>query len=205
MYKEGEKYNEEKQIIQINFDNYHYFEEKKLITKCMISAVDSGEIENKNLIIYHIDLEYLREACYNKNIKKLDELERYCLMLIEESMKRIKKISKGDDVMEKMAEKISKIQMNAFIAGIYDKEEEDAKVRACIEDDIRERALKDGTEEGMKKGIKKGIKEGARAKEQEIITNMLNQGLTEEDIHNFSGIELEFIKRIKNKNEPDLN
>ena len=195
LYKKGESYNSEKQIIQINFDNYHFFEKRKLINKCMITEVETGEIENRNMIIYHINLAYLKEICYSKDIKKLDELEKYCLMLIEESFNKVKKISKGDEVMEKMVEKISEVQELTFKAAIYDRKEEEEKIRECY----KATGLEEGLKEGLKEGLEQGLEQGKKDIQTKIILKMNEQGFSAKEISDMTGIDQKIIKDINKK------
>ena len=54
--------------------------------------------------------------------------------------------------------------------------------------------------EGIKEeGIKEGIKEGKERREEEIVLNMLKEGLEMEMISKLTGMDLEAVKRISNK------
>ena len=56
----------------------------------------------------------------------------------------------------------------------------------------REQSLKEGHEEGLKEGLEKGIERG----QKEIITNMLNSGMSLEQISNITKLSIDKLKQL---------
>lgn len=188
-YESGESYKEDKLLYQINFDNYHRFKNHRLLTICMFQDMDTGEIENENIIIYHIDLEYLREVCYNKNVENLDELEKICMLIITESRKIAENISKGDRIMEEVTKKLTQMQKNVFADAIYDGVEQDERIRKAM--------IETAEEEATERGLETGMKQGIYNKEREIARNMLKENINLALIQTVTGLSVEEINALE--------
>ena len=68
--KSGESYIDQKQVIQINFDNYHIYSGSKIIYEFRMTEKDTLEEEHPNSSIsYHIDLENLKGIMNTVNLK----------------------------------------------------------------------------------------------------------------------------------------
>ena len=71
----GESYDNEKQVIQINFDNFHIYSGNKIIYKFKMLECDTLDEEYPNSSIsYHIDLVNLKSYNKNDEIKELLEI-----------------------------------------------------------------------------------------------------------------------------------
>ena len=60
----------------------------------------------------------------------------------------------------------------------------------------REQSLKEGHEEGLKEGLEKGIEKGIEKGQKEIITNMLNSGMSLEQISNITKLSIDKLKQL---------
>ena len=80
-------------------------------------------IESNDPIIYHVNLSKIKDMYYNKD--KLNTFERELALMIFDNKKELKEVSEGDDVMDKVNEKICKLSDDEILQGIYVKEEMD--------------------------------------------------------------------------------
>ena len=62
-----------------------------------------------------------------------------------------------------------------------------------------EKGVKQGLERGVKQGIKNGKKTGREEARNELICNMLKQGLSTEEIAQFTGVSQKEIENVKEK------
>lgn len=201
----GDSYTNISKIIGINIDNFSKFRGNKFVYKFLPMEIETKEIEEENRESYHLDLEYLRNKCYNND--KLSELEKMCQIFIEVDFEHLENLKKGDDVMTKAVNKLEEISKDDKIIGLYDAEAVDRKVwnsKILYAEKIgtergMEKGLKKGMKEGMKKGIKEGIEKGIEKGFQEgkknnqlmIVQNMLNKGFDKETIIEITGITLD--------------
>lgn len=201
----SDSYTNISKIIGINIDNFSKFRGNKFVYKFLPMEIETKEIEEENRESYHLDLEYLRNKCYNND--KLSELEKMCQIFIEEDFEHLENLKKGDDVMTKAVNKLEEISKDDKIIGLYDAEAVDRKVwnsKILYAEKIgtergMEKGLKKGMKEGMKKGIKEGIEKGIEKGFQEgkknnqlmIVQNMLNKGFDKETIIEITGITLD--------------
>lgn len=107
---------------------------------------------------------------YNKD--KLNTFEMELALMILDNKKELKKVSEGDDVMDKVNEKICKLSDDEILQGIYVKEEMDSWMKKLD--------LKYAKEEGIKEGKKEANMETAR--------KLLKKGMEIKDIIDITGI-----------------
>lgn len=127
-------------------------------------------IESNDPIIYHVNLSKIKDMYYNKD--KLNTFERELALMILDNKKELKKVSEGDDVMDKVNEKICKLSDDEILQGIYVKEEMDSWMKKLD--------LKYAKEEGIKEGKKEANMETAR--------KLLKKGMEIKDIIDITGI-----------------
>ena len=165
------------QLIQINFNNFSFLGNDKIIDIYTIQN-DGGVVLSNKIIFINIYLPNLREKCYDEGIEDLSELERYLMVLIETDVAYAKKLGKGRKIMED-----------------YIKEAEDA----VLKDDLlrsydKELAYGD---ERFREGIIEGEKSGKIQKEREIIKTMLEKRLTDEEIMEYTNCTKELLEKLK--------
>ena len=175
--KSGESYKEQKQIIQINFDNYHIYKGEKIIYEFKMLEIDTLEEEYEGeSISYHIDLENLKS--YNKE----DELKRLLELFISENVENLR----GIDIMDEAINELEILSQNENIIGLYDAE----LLEQSIREEIKDKALKNGLEKGIEKGqYDKGI---------EIAKKMLNENMDIEVISKITDLSKQEIIDLKN-------
>ena len=175
----GESYLEEKKIIQINFDMFTKFDERKII-KFMIMDTERHIIEDANYEKYHVNLDLINKLYYNKN--ELSKEDRELLLLTMEDVREIEKIVEDDDTMKKAKEKLVDLSEDTELVGMYDKEIVDRKVNNT--------KLISAKNEGIKEGIDKTKKE--------MVINMLKENIDIKTISKVTGMSEKEILKLKN-------
>ena len=174
-----------KNTIQICFTSYKEGEElkgeKKTIRKYMFQDSD-GNIEDYGLEKYKIDLEYIENKYYNND--KLTRGEKIFLMFKESKREILKKISNGDEILDKISKRLDKVSEDEALSLLYDeKEREEEKRRAELE-------------YAEEHGLNKGISEGENKKSIEIAKRMLDKNLDIKEISEITGLSIEEIKKL---------
>ena len=167
-----------KNTVQICFTSYKEGEElkgkKKSIRKYMFQDSD-GNVEDYGLEKYKIDLEYIENKYYNND--ELTRREKIFLMFKESNREKLKEISKGDKIMDKIYKKLDKLSEDEALSLLYDeKEREEEKKQAEIEY---------AEEHGLNKGIKQTAK------------NMLERNMNIDVVAEITGLSLEEVIKLK--------
>ena len=134
-----------------------------------------GNVEDYGLEKYKIDLEYIENKYYNND--ELTRREKIFLMFKESNREKLKEISKGDKIMDKIYKRLDKLSEDEALSLLYDeKEREEEKKQAEIEY---------AEEHGLNKGIKQTAK------------NLLSMDMKVEDISKATGLSIEEINNLK--------
>lgn len=146
-------------ISQVNFDVKWKFRDK-LITKFEMIEKETGKkrcnyIESNDPIIYHVNLSKIKDMYYNKD--KLNTFERELALMILDNKKELKKVSEGDDVMDKVNEKICKLSDDEILQGIYVKEEMDSWMKKLDLKYAKEEGKKEANMETARKLLKENV------------------------------------------------
>lgn len=194
--KEKEEYIDyDKMIIQVNFDVKWKFRDK-LITKFEMIEKETGKkrcdyIESNDPIIYHVNLSKIKDMYYNKD--KLNTFERELALMILDNKRELKEVSEGDDVMDKVNEKICKLSDDEILQGIYVKEEMESWMKKVDLKYAKEEGIKEGKKEGLKEGLLKGKKEA----NMETAIKLLKKGMEIKDIIDITGITKKQIEILR--------
>ena len=132
-------------------------------------------IESNDPIIYHVNLSKIKDMYYNKD--KLNTFERELALMILDNKKELKKVSEGDDVMDKVNEKICKLSDDEILQGIYVKEEMDSWMKKLDLKYAKEEGIKDGKKEANMETARKLLKENVS-----IDVIIKTTGITEKQI-----------------------
>lgn len=133
---------------------------------------------DKIRIIYFY-LPAIRERFYNKD--NLSEIEKLLLVFNEQTSTGLKKLMKGNKIMEEYVNESEKTSKKEEIIGLYDKELYDEmmeyhKIRRAKED-----------------GLEKGIKEGEKNSKIDIAKKMLENKIEVKIISNCTGLSVDEI------------
>ena len=172
--------NEQKLAIQINLDNYNLYNTDKVILKMVMMDKETGITDETFLKNYHVNLDKILEKYYNK--EKSNNPEKMCLMLKLKNREELKKVSKGDKIMEKMYEKLSELSEDKKSILLYDKEELDKK---CHQEDI---------DNAVNQAVEKALKE-----KNLIIKNLLSKDFSIEEISKITNTSVNEIKKLIEK------
>ena len=112
-------------------------------------------IESNDPIIYHVNLSKIKDTYYNKD--KLNTFERELALMILDNKRKLKEVSEGDDVMDKVNKKICKLSDDEILQGIYVKEEKDSWMKRLDLKYAKEEGKKEANMETARKLLKKGM------------------------------------------------
>ena len=132
-------------------------------------------IESDDPIIYHVNLSKIKDTYYNKD--KLNTFERELALIILDNKRELKEVSEGDDVMDKVNEKICKLSDDEILQGIYVKEEMDSWMKKLDLKYAKEEGIKEGKNEANMETARKLLKENVS-----IDVIIKTTGITEKQI-----------------------
>ena len=171
----GESYDEDTQIIQINF-TYGLMKkkEKKAYREYYIQDKE-GKKFVKNFKIIEINMDYYNKIWYDKKEKEIEK-EKIIVMLGLDK-KELKELSKEDKVVLKYMEELERVNRNPEIWEYMSREEDERKI--------------------INTKIKEGFKEGVNIRNKEIATNLLNKNIDVDIITEVTGLSKKEIKKLK--------
>ena len=171
----GESYDEDTQIIQINF-TYGLMKkkEKKAYREYYIQDKE-GKKFVKNFKIIEINMDYYNKIWYDKKEKEIEK-EKIIVMLGLDK-KELKELSKEDKVVLKYMEELERVNRNPEIWEYMSREEDERKI--------------------MNTKIKEGFKEGIKTEQKNIATNLIKMNMSTDDIMKATGLSKKEIKKLK--------
>lgn len=178
LLNKGEDYTSKYKIIQININNFKHFDSDKVGYVFKLRD-DNLFVETESSVKYHFNLDKIERKYKNK--EKLTKLEKELLILILEDIPDIKNISKGDDELMEVANKLYDLTDDIGKIGLYDREKH---IREQSEMMARYRE-----KQGLNKGLSKGKKIVAK--------NLLEMNLSIDDIVKATGLSKEQVINLK--------
>ena len=88
--------------------------------------------------------------------------------------------------------RIKEASLDINTIGLYDADLE----RERIENGIRSISFKAGIERGLEQGLERGLEQGNVEKQTSIISTMLGNGISQEEISRMTGIPIKEVKAI---------
>ena len=122
------------------------------------------------ITIINIYLPLLKEICYNKDIKELDELERVLLTLYSENIEKSKEFGGKIDTMEEFVNEAEEVSQDKKVKEAYSVEDEYMWL---------------------------GNQKGREQEQQEIARKMLQDGLDIELISKYTNLTIEELEAMK--------
>lgn len=181
-FDKGEDYLEMEDITQINFDDFNKYSGGKLVYEFSMYEIDTKEIEEEGLKSYHVDLDYLRNKCYNK--EELNELEEMLQLFIVKSVDELRGGIYMEPYMQGTLQELERISQDEKIIGLYDAEKVDKK--------IRNTQIKGARMEGIEEGMVKGKLESQIT----IAKQMLEDNMNILDIAKYTNLSIDEIKKL---------
>ena len=176
-YVEGkgkEQFKKIKNHIQINLNNYNEPKNRK-IQILKLKDIETNETFDI-LEIHNVNLEVIKNECYNKDVSELTGKEKVSKFLLSKTKEDIKGvIGKMDEILDK----IMALSNDEKLIGLYNEEE-----------------LREAREYGMRLA---GINEGIEQKQKEVVINMLKDNLDIELISKYTNMDSNEIEKIKNE------
>ncbi len=207
-------YNDYKLVVQINIDGYDQFRKGDFLYKVSLREekynITQGFIEE-----YHINLDSLRNEEYN-NIKN-DELKKLLYLFVCKDEKVLKRLYKGDKIMEDVEKNSKRIVEDLDLLLYYNrddmdekyyehhKEEFESQFRKELEEEIKDEVTKDITDKVTKdvtdKVTKEVTKNTAKAVKEDMAIKLIKSNVDIEVISSTTGLSIERLKLLKGKIE----
>ena len=179
----GNDYSTLYSFLQINLNNFTYFKGNDSALEFAYTDKKNKQIETEKVKKYHISLPKLAKKYYNG--ARLSKLEKALLILKVDKISDLEKLGKGDNDLMEAVGRIKEASLDINTIGLYDADLE----REKIENGIRSISFK--------AGIERGIEQGNVEKQTSIISTMLGNGISQEEISRMTGIPIKEIKAIK--------
>ena len=184
--RRGDKYLDYKRLVQINLDSFIKF--KKVILTFKMMEIDTHEIESEGYIKYHISLPIITKKYYNK--EKLSDLEKMLFLIATNEVKDLENVSRGDEILMEYEKKIKDLSEDELYVNLFDADEDARMVQNSKEAYYKKIAREEGIKEGRKEGRKESI--------NEIVLNMIKDGLDSDLIRKYTGISKEELDYLIN-------
>ena len=192
-------------VTQINFNNFAVNKSRLVINEYLVMEKRNLDIELELFKKFHMNLDRIKKKCYNNN-KKLTIFERYLAIMIIEEKSMLKKIAKGNRVLERVVERIMEINENYDEwVRVYDVVEENNRMWRTIvankEEEVIEREKKKAEKKVQRVENKLHVVEQSVNKKVEnntiqIIKNLLKQKLDINVISEVTGMSVSKIKSL---------
>ena len=137
-------------------------------------------ILDDDFIIYFINLDKIKEEDYNVGVN--DKLNKYFRLFNAKSIKEMKKISKGDDVLMSITECLKEFLNNEETRKDFAREEWEARKNQAI---------------GEERGIKIGEERGEERSLNTVAVNMLQANKPIDEITTFTGLTKAAVLELK--------
>ena len=89
--------------------------------------------------------------------------------------------------------RIKEASLDINTIGLYDADLE----RERIENGIRSISFKAGIKRGLEQGLERGLEQGSTKERISIISTMLNNGISQEEVTKMTGIPIKEVKAIR--------
>ena len=185
----GEEYNEEIDVIQINFTYgmMKNFEEKNknLFDDRGMRIYELMDNESKlyvnNFKIYEINMDYYMKFWYNEDKENIEKYKYFIMMDLDKN--DLEKLSKSDWVVNKYMNVMEKLNKLPKYIEFISAEEDERKMRNTIKRIAREEGLEEGREEGEKN---RNLEIAKKMKEDNVDILVISKytGLSNEEIKN---------------------
>ena len=133
---------------------------------------------------------------YN-NKEKLTLLEKLFLVFNEKDSDELKKLIKGEKIMEEYRQDAIDASQKSEILGLYDKEKESERIEQIRLDYAREEGIEQGIEQGLEQGKKVGLEEGELQASLKIAKNLIKRGYSLEEVSINTELDIETLKNIE--------
>ena len=170
-----------KKVIQINFNK----EKHPYVSKGSFYLMDKvTNREIKDFEIYEVYLENYKGIRYNGDNKE----EAYLSLFTATSYEELREIAGDDKEALKIVDELERLGLDDKFGVVYDNE--------MMQKKMINTARNWGYDDGKEAGKAEGLEEGAKAKEIEIAKNLLNMGISKENIIKATNLSEEEINNL---------
>lgn len=170
-----------KKVIQINFNK----EKHPYVSKGSFYLMDKvTNREIKDFEIYEVYLENYKGIRYNGDNKE----EAYLSLFTATSYEELREIAGDDKEALKIVDELERLGIDDKFGVVYDNE--------MMQKKMINTARNWGYDDGKADGKAEGLEEGAKAKEIEIAKNLLNMGISKENIIKATNLSEEEINNL---------
>ena len=170
-----------KKVIQINFNK----EKHPYVSKGSFYLMDKvTNREIKDFEIYEVYLENYKGIRYNGDNKE----EAYLSLFTATSYEELREIAGDDKEALKIVDELERLGLDDKFGVVYDNE--------LMQKKMINTARNWGYDDGKADGKAEGLEEGAKAKEIEIAKNLLNMGISKENIIKATNLSEEEINNL---------
>ncbi len=152
--------------------------DKKIIKFYITENNTNNKIYNDIFEIVHINMDYFDDKWYNKEEKKEDP---FMMLLAAQTYEEMDKISKGDEIMVEISNKVKYLNLDPDVA------------KELVIEDETEKWANQRYNTGLKKGIEKGITQNKIA----MAKKMLAKGIKIKDIIEITGLTEQELVKLK--------
>ena len=152
--------------------------DKKIIKFYITENNTNNKIYNDIFEIAHINMDYFDDKWYNKEEKKEDP---FMMLLAAQTYEEMDKISKGDEIMVEISNKVKYLNLDPDVA------------KELVIEDETEKWANQRYNTGLKKGIEKGITQNKIA----MAKKMLAKGIKIKDIIEITGLTEQELVKLK--------
>ena len=179
--KQGETYFE-KQIVQINFNDGYFKENKEVGNICYMISDESGKYKKNYMKIYEVYLSKYKGLCYNE----ANELDAILSFLSANSYEEMERIVCGKKEALAIMDELKKLSKEEEFLPEYDFEREMRRVT--------------NTEKEISK--QEGLFEGKESAIREVAINFINNGVDLNIISKSTGLSIDELNNLKKEKKP---
>lgn len=198
--KPGEKERKIKPIYQINVNNFDIYQKGEFIYKTQLCETTYHCIRDNNLIIYDINMDFLKKLSYNEiDGMPSDSLEKLFLIFYNREDFNYEQFYDGNPIMERVIKRLEKMWENFDDMLYYDVE----KLRKAADDEAMKETIEKQVAEKVEKREKEITKEITQKVTDEVTVaialKMIKDGLSKQQVINYLQITEEEYETLKRK------
>ena len=192
--KQGDTYFE-KQIVQVNFNDGYFKDNKEVGSICYMISDESGKYKKNYMKIYEVYLSKYKGLCYNET----NELDAMLSFLSANSYEEMEQIACGKKEALAIMDELKRLAKEEDFLPEYDFEREMRRVTNTEKEISKQEGLAEGHAEGLTEGHAKGLTEGKESAAREIASNLLKNNVDIETISKSTDLSIEELNNLKEK------
>lgn len=193
--KPGEKENKIKPVYQININNYDIYKKGEFIYKTQLCETTYHCVRDNNLVIYDINMDFLKKLSYNEiDVMPSDSLEKLFLVFYNRKDINYEQFYNGNPLMKRVVKRLEEMWKDFDDMLYYDAEE----LRKQVDDRLRKERDAEIEKEVIQKVTSEVTQKVTSEVTNAIALKMIKDGLSKEQVINYSQISDEEYETLKN-------